>query len=758
MNKLASDTKVHYKSYKAGKHWVVASITAVTLGLGLMGATETAQADDTVTPAIAEKATDEQAEPAKEVALQTTPATTVVDEQKTNEDIPPVDEQDVPETPAPSVDDTQKPETPEVTSPEEVADPDVVPEGDADPQPDTVEPEVETPATDPTNTTPDVTPPTTPDEVVVPKAPAPKTAFMRAPAVTVSPIYGVNATEWIPDATLRALIIKVINRGASVSQITGKPVYVATESNLYQYVSKLNQLTDYGSSGIITSFAGLEYFPALHTISLTHIKSPVAALIDFSNVPLLASIDLTLTNDGANHDMATIMNTYFDNCPNLRFLRMGDSQLTGSIPDLSKYAKLEMIYLGNNQLTGEIPDLSAIPNLWSLDVNHNQLSGAFPDVKGWPSLYMLDVSYNQFSGALPDLSQFRGQISYMFNRLSNGVIQMIGQDGQPVVNYGIYQRLVGNTHKISADNRTFDPVTGVVTGFQDMSTGQIDDNEGTWTAALAGGVTIAYGDLDPNLPTEDIATWAATVENATDWFNVQRISGNKVALMFTAKDDVPDGTYTIQVVNQSYSALWGYSAYITFKIENEKPVDPGNPGTPDPGVTTGIVTIVNVDQDGKVISQTQQSGNVDDAFTINAQTLPGYQLVGNGVASGTYTAAGQTVTFTYQAVDTDGDGDLVDPETPIIDDAGDAVNGGDADRVAPGKQSQKSTNKRTQTVNLNAKTATATAKAQPVAKQQATTDATLPQTDEATISPWVGLALLFGGALTGFVLNRKRQR
>lgn len=346
----------------------------------------------------------------------------------------------------------------------------------------------------------------------------------------------------------------------------------------------------------------------------------------------------------------------------------------------------------------------------------------------------------------------------MFNRLSNGVIQMIGKDGQPVVNYGVYQRLIGNTHKISTDNRTFDPVTGVITGFQDMNTGQIDDNEGTWTAALAGGVTIAYGDLDPNLPTEDITAWAATVENATDWFSVQRVSGNKVALKFTAKDDVPDGTYTIQVVNQSYGALWGYSAYITFKIENEKPVDPGNPGTPDPGVTTGIVTAVNVDQDGKVISQTQQSGNVGDAFTINAQTLPGYQLVGNGVASGTYTAAGQTVTFTYQGVDTDGDGDLVVPETPIIDDAGDAVNGGDADRVAPGKQSQKSTNKRTQTVNLNAKTATATAKTQQAAKQRATTDATLPQTDEATISPWVGLALLLGGTLTGFVLNRKRQR
>lgn len=757
MNKLASDAKVHYKSYKAGKHWVVASITAVTLGLGLMGATETAQADENVAPATTEATTGEQSASAKEVTLQTTP-TTVVDEAAEKVDTPSVVEPEVPETPptsVPTADDPQEPTMPEATNPEEINDPDVAPEGDTDPQPDAIEPDVEAPVTDPATDPANETP--TPNEVVTPEIPAQQPMRMSARA-TVSPIDGVNASEWLPDATLRALIIKVINRGAPVSQITGKPTYVATESNLYQYVAKLNQLTDYGSSGVITSFAGLEYFPALHTISLTNIKNPVAALIDFSNVPLLASIDLTLTNDGADHDMATIMNTYFENCPNLRFLRMGDSQLTGSIPDLSKYAKLEMIYLGNNQLTGEIPDLSAIPNLWSLDVNHNQLSGAFPDVSGWPSLYMLDVSYNQFSGALPDLSQFRGQISYMFNRLSNGVIQMIGKDGQPVVNYGVYQRLIGNTHKISADNRTFDPVTGVITGFQDMSTGQIDDNEGTWTAALASGVTIAYGDLDPNLPTEDIAAWATTAEDATDWFSVQRISGNKVALMFTAKDDVPDGTYTVHIINQSYGALWGYSAYITFKIENEKPVDPGNPGTPDPGVTTGTVTIVNVDQDGKVISQTQQSGNVGDAFTINAQKLPGYQLVGNDVASGTYTAAGQTVTFTYQAVSTGGDGDLIDPDTPVVDDAGDAVTGGDADQIVPGKQAQKSTSKRAEAVKLNAKATTATT--QRATQQQVATDAaaTLPQTDEATMSPWAGLALLLGSALTGFALNRKRRR
>ena len=162
-----------------------------------------------------------------------------------------------------------------------------------------------------------------------------------------------------------------------------------------------------------------------------------------------------------------------------------------------------------------------------------------------------------------------------------------------------------------------------------------------------------------------------------------------------------------------------------------------------------------MDQDGKIISQTQQSGNVGDAFTINAQTLTGYKLVGKSIANGTYTAANQTITFTYQALNQGGDGDTVNPDVPAIDKTVDTTNGGDADQVVVDKQSQRSTRKRTGTVNLNA--ASSATLTQQATKQQAAAATTLPQTDEATVSPWAGLALLLGGALTGFALNRKRR-
>lgn len=765
MNKMTSEAKVHYKSYKAGKHWVVASITAVTLGVGLMGATETARADSTSSPDATAAKTEQVTEPAQQVTLKT-PVTV---EPAAKEDLADNPEQtektstpDKPVTADPvDPEDTQPEETKTTDAPDTPDTPDVDPEANQkvnEPAADGVEqsegnqPDGQMPPED-TNDGSGVDA----NDVTAERMQAPAVA-LAAPAAP-SPIDGVDASVWIPDAALRDAIIKQLNREAS--SYNGAPMYVVTESNLYQYVDKLTSLDDTIGAPIVTDFTGLAYFKNLHSLNFTRMSIPVSALIDFTVVPQLSHISLYLADDGANHDLTRIMNTYLSQNLNLSFLKFGNSYLTGSIPDLSKYTKLTMIYLPNNQLTGQIPDLSMLPNLWSVDVSHNQLSGGFPNVGTWPAMTTLDVSYNQLTGSLPDLSGYRGELTYMFNHLSNGVIQVLDQDGQPTVNYGVYQRLIGHTYKLSADQRTFDPVTGVVTGFQDMNTGQIDDNEGTWTAALTNGVTIAYGDLDPNLPTSDIAAWAATAEDATDWFSVQRVSGHQVALNFTAKQDVPDGTYTIHVINQSYGALWGYSAYITFKIENEVPVDPGNPGTPDPGVTTGLVNVVNVDQDGKVISQSQQSGHVGDRFTITAPTLAGYKLVGNGVATGTYTADGQTVTFTYQAVTSGGDGDEIAPTAPVVDDEGEPVTSGATDQAVPEKtvtaktvtaKADKTAPAKTSPISLAATTTTTKQNTtRHAAKQTATT---LPQTDGETVSPWAGLALLIGGALTGFIFKR----
>ncbi|NLR08455.1 MULTISPECIES: MucBP domain-containing protein [Lactobacillaceae] len=767
MRNWAGETKVHYKSYKAGKHWVVASITAVTLGLGLMGATETAQAaEGTPSPTSEETASGQAAQPDRQVTLQGTPTAEAdvvekadVVEENEGKDAAPVEEQQA-----------VKEDNSTNINKEEQQEPAEVPAGDTEGQlpSDQNDPSGE-PEDSNTVETPQ-TPAPAPQDVVkdsgnvdldtsASKTPAPQPLKAMRAAVQASPIDGVNASEWIPDAALRDMIIKQLNRQVNHSGITGLPYYVADENNLYQHVGDLTSLNDYVGAGTVTSLAGLAYFPNLHTLNFTRVTVPVAGLIDFSTLPLLNDITLVLADDSASHDLTTIMDTYFGNGMNLRFLRLGNSHLTGSLDVLSRYTDLEMVYLPNNQLTGSIPDLKALPNLWYLMLNNNQLTGNLPDIGDWPALNTIDVSYNELTGDLPDLSHFRGELVYMFNHLTNGVVTLLDENGQPSLNYGVYQRLTGNTITLSADNQAFDPVSGVINRMQDMTTGQPDETEGVGTAQLASGVTVAYGDLDPNLPTTEIADWAAnTAENATDWFQIIRY-GDKWGLTFTPKQAVPDGMYTVHVINQSYGANWGYSAYLTFKIENKVPIDPGtpDPGKPDPGVTTGTVTIVNVDQDGHVISQSQQTGNVGDAFTINADDLDGYQLVGNGVANGTYTAAGQTITFTYQAVTTGGDGDLIEPDRPVTDEteqpgADGVVAGGAGDQVATQGQSGHLVATPLTTEKAQDRTAT-----QKQAKANATAT-TLPQTDEATMSPLAGLALLLGSVLTGFTLKRKRHQ
>lgn len=40
-----SNSKQHVKAYKAGKHWLYASITVLSLGLGTLATVDSAQAD-----------------------------------------------------------------------------------------------------------------------------------------------------------------------------------------------------------------------------------------------------------------------------------------------------------------------------------------------------------------------------------------------------------------------------------------------------------------------------------------------------------------------------------------------------------------------------------------------------------------------------------------------------------------------------------------------------------------------------------------
>ena len=89
------------------------------------------------------------------------------------------------------------------------------------------------------------------------------------------------------------------------------------------------------------------------------------------------------------------------NLTKLRTLELWDNQLTGPIPDLSRLTELTFLDLHSNQLSGNIPSMSGLTNLEEVRLNDNQLSGPIPDLSGLTSLERLYLERNQLTGEIP---------------------------------------------------------------------------------------------------------------------------------------------------------------------------------------------------------------------------------------------------------------------------------------------------------------------------------------------------------------------
>ncbi|XP_022717791.1 receptor-like protein 12 [Durio zibethinus] len=91
----------------------------------------------------------------------------------------------------------------------------------------------------------------------------------------------------------------------------------------------------------------------------------------------------------------------FDHLPNLRWLYLSGSQISGRIPtSLFKCKKLEHIYLASNQLDGTVPlEVANLTSLKVLNIGANNLTGRFPTAP--LSLHWLSVSENNLVGEMP---------------------------------------------------------------------------------------------------------------------------------------------------------------------------------------------------------------------------------------------------------------------------------------------------------------------------------------------------------------------
>ena len=75
-------------------------------------------------------------------------------------------------------------------------------------------------------------------------------------------------------------------------------------------------------------------------------------------------------------------------------------EISGSIPNLSALASLEVLDLGNNDLTGSIVSARLPAGLVQLILDTNDLAGALPDLSALASLEELHLQRNGFSGSI----------------------------------------------------------------------------------------------------------------------------------------------------------------------------------------------------------------------------------------------------------------------------------------------------------------------------------------------------------------------
>ncbi|AYM02899.1 MucBP domain-containing protein [Levilactobacillus yiduensis] len=575
-------------------------------------------------------------------------------------------------------------------------------------------------------------------------------------------ILGKDAAEWIPDANLRALLIGSINK-----QYYGNDT--VTSANLYQYAGfdgwmkqGLNTMEEYFDLGPIKSLEGLQYFTNLRTFKLGEAELPLDGMIDFSFAPNLREFTLFNVNDvvtdwGVTPD--TIMQTYFANNDQLQYLTLSGLNLNGSFPDLTAYPELYMLNLDNNQLTGNLPDISYLKNLFSLSVNDNQLSGQLPDISNW-SITTLRITKNKFTGKLPSTATLTA-IEYGTNEIITAIAPGTYRPGAFVVGNG--QTLANGSHVLTNANNRFDPTEGVFE-FMDFTTGEQVTDVKLAPGQFSSGATVIYS-TDSTTGITNHNAWAQTQTDASDWFSIVANPANPYGFMLVAKPEAKDGNYVIRV-KMADSVSRDMDAWVNFSVVNKMTTGTVTPETPEPGVTTGTVTIVSVDQDGKVIDQQVKTGNIGDTYRFDAPEITGYQATGVTQAQGTYTADGQTITFTYNELKNAGDGATIDDKTPTTKSDATVTTGGAADTIATGKsQKQARVNRVTgptqgvkalKTTGRQATTNLATG--HQAAKLTATKQAGLPQTNEASSGNYIlaGIATLLGALGMASLKLRKR--
>ncbi|CEM14970.1 unnamed protein product [Vitrella brassicaformis CCMP3155] len=133
----------------------------------------------------------------------------------------------------------------------------------------------------------------------------------------------------------------------------------------------------------------------------------------------------------------------FSNLSELRAVWLNDNMLTGELPDLSKWTKVENMDIANNQLSGSLDPLTKLQAVHTLRIFNNQFEGQIPQelvslrelvtlnardnrlsglphsLDGWPKLVYANLARNQLQGFIPLMENLTSleSLSFVSNRL-----------------------------------------------------------------------------------------------------------------------------------------------------------------------------------------------------------------------------------------------------------------------------------------------------------------------------------------------------
>ncbi|XP_059315674.1 receptor-like protein EIX1 [Lycium ferocissimum] len=229
----------------------------------------------------------------------------------------------------------------------------------------------------------------------------PRLAFLRN--LDLSDVH-INTVNWLQQISKSPSIEKINLGGCFLPDPINSTSHLSSNvssrllSNLDLHFNELSSSTFQWLFNLSTRFTTID-------LSFNYLAGPIPEA--FGYMKHLEVIDL------AGNILEGELPRSFGNLSHLKTLYLPSNKLNQPLPELllslSGIAEksLEKLDLSYNQVSGALPDITKFSSLKSLSLQRNQLNGSFSESYGRTSkIEFLDLSWNQITGPLPNLKTF----------------------------------------------------------------------------------------------------------------------------------------------------------------------------------------------------------------------------------------------------------------------------------------------------------------------------------------------------------------